>query len=93
MRTLPEDKRKRGIELKRIFEAFEGGDGKPDGFLNLGELGELMKSLGSQLTGAELEQLIEELDVNKDKQVGGGRRAAPGDWGGGGWFLGGERHM
>jgi Ca2+-binding EF-hand superfamily protein len=73
VRTLPEEKRKRGIELKRIFEAFEGGpSGKADGLLDLSELGMLMKSLGSQLTQAELEQLIEELDVNGDGQVGGG---------------------
>jgi hypothetical protein len=85
VRTLPEDKRKRGIELRRIFEAFEGGpNGKADGLLDLAELGELMKSLGSQLTRAELEQLIEELDVNGDGQVGWRPLERPGGKGEGG---------
>jgi len=36
VRSLPEEKRKRGSELREIFEAFEGGpSGKKDGLLDL----------------------------------------------------------
>jgi len=68
LRSLPEEKRKRGLELKQVFEAFDTG-GEADGQLDLRELGELMKSMGTSLEKAELLQLVEELDSNGDGAV------------------------
>ena len=54
--------------MKEVFAAFDS-TGEADGSLQLGELGALMASLGSNLEEAELKQLVEELDVNSDGEV------------------------
>ena len=66
--SLPKEKQKRAHELQEVFAAFDS-TGEADGSLQLGELGALMASLGSNLEEAELKQLVEELDVNSDGEV------------------------
>lgn len=53
-------------ELKEAFDAFDK-DG--DGFINVVELQAMMEKLGDKLSLAEAQQLIEEVDLDKDGVV------------------------
>lgn len=54
------------LELQEAFEAFDK-DG--DGTINVTELQAMMEKLGDKLTAEEAQQLIEEVDLDKDGVV------------------------
>jgi Ca2+-binding EF-hand superfamily protein len=55
-----------GRELKEAFESF---DTNGSGFLELGELAPLMRSLGADLTPEELEDYVRMIDTDRDTRI------------------------
>lgn len=54
------------LELKEAFDAFDK-DG--DGFINVPELQAMMEKLGDKITLQEAQELIQEVDLDKDGVV------------------------
>uniref|UniRef100_A0A915JNL5 EF-hand domain-containing protein n=1 Tax=Romanomermis culicivorax TaxID=13658 RepID=A0A915JNL5_ROMCU len=68
--TLVDNTRKFTIDYKRRMEmAFNTFDKNGDGYISLEELNCTMKSLGEILSSAELDQMMQFADLNKDGKI------------------------
>lgn len=69
MRPTLSDPHRSTSKQQEVKEAFDAFDKDGDGFINVTELQAMMEKLGDKLSLAEAQQLIEEVDLDKDGVV------------------------